>query len=264
VFLLKPFKIIFEHRYIIKSTTLSDIRTKYAGSLLGLFWLLLYPLLLLAAYSVVYIFIFSVRFGTMSSLEYVLLIFSGLIPFLGYNEALAASIPSVSANSALVKNTLFPIDVLPIKAVFVSQCTQAVGMLILLLALLITGKLTHFAFLLIPVWFFQVLLSIGVGWFLSALNIFFKDLQNIVTLISIFLMMVSPIAYTVDMIPTALQPFLKLNILYYFIVSYQDCLVIGYFPRDNVLLYLIVISLVMFTGGYWFFNKMKIIFSDNL
>lgn len=264
MFITKPFTMIYKYRDILMRTSWSDIRAKYAGSVLGLFWLILYPLLLLAAYSFVYIFIFQSRFATFSTVEYVMLIFSGLIPFLGFTEGIAVSIPSISANSALVKNTMFPIDILTVKSIIYSQCTQVVGMIILIIALAISGKLTFWAILVVPIWLCQLMLGIGLGWILASLNIYFKDLQNIVTLITIFLMMVSPIAYTIDMIPEFLVPFLKLNPLYYFIMAYQDSMVIGCYPRGNVLNYIVIISISIFILGYWFFEKMKSVFADNI
>lgn len=260
----KGFQIIYRHRKVLASTVAVDIKAKYAGSLLGLFWLLLYPALLLTAYSFVYIAVLQVRFGTMSTPEYVMLIFAGLIPFLGFTEGLSMSVVSVTSNSALIKNTLYPIDIIPVKAVFCSQCTQLVGMILLIFACAFFGKLTPYALLLPVIWIFQLLFSIGLGWIVSCLNVYFKDLQNIINLITLFLMMVSPIAYTVDMVPDGLRPFLALNPLYYFITSYQDSLIVGCFPRGNVLGVMILFSLAFFVIGYWFFCKMKQIFADNV
>ncbi len=264
MWLINPFRVIYKYRKIIKSTTIADLKAKFAGSLLGTFWIILYPLLLLTAYSFVYIFVLQVRFGQMSTPEYIMLIFSGLIPFLGFTEGLAASVVSVSSNSSLIKNTLFPIDIIPVKAVIISQCTQVVGMIILIITLIVSKNLTPYALLILPIWFCQMLFGIGLGWIVSCLNVYFKDLQNIISLITLFLMMISPIAYTVDMVPVGLKPFLSFNPLYYFITAYQDSLVIGCFPRDNVFFMLIVISLIMFIVGYWFFSKMKQVFADNV
>jgi lipopolysaccharide transport system permease protein len=259
-----PFLLIYKYRKILFQTTLNDIKGRYAGSVLGLLWLLLYPLLLLFAYSFVYLYIFKVRFGMFNSEQYVMLIFSGLIPFLGFTEGIAMGIPSVTANSGLIKNTLFPIDIIPIKAVLFSQCTQVVGLLLLLIALVVSKGLSFYAILIIPIWLLQILFTIGVTWILSGLNVYFRDLQNIITLITLFLMMVSPIAYSADMIPQSLQPFLKGNPLYYLIVSYQDSLILGQFPRGNVFYTLVIMSVATFIIGYWFFNKLKALFADNI
>lgn len=260
----KPFSIIYKNRNVLMSTSLVDIKARFAGSLLGVFWLLLYPILLLAAYSVVYIFIFKARFGQMNSATYVLLIFAGLIPFLGFTESIATTIVSVTSNSSLIKNTLFPIDIIPVKSVICSQTTQAVSLVLLIVASTIMGHGSAYMFLIPVIWLFQIMFSIGLGWILSCLNVYLKDLQSIVNLINLFLMMVSPIAYTVDMVPEGLRPFLAWNPLYYFISAYQDCIIQGRFPQNNVLTIIAIFSLFIFVFGYWFFCKMKEVFTDNI
>lgn len=246
------------------ATTVADIRSRYAGSLLGVFWAILYPALMLMAYSIVYIFIFRLRLEQMSTPQYIMLIFAGLIPFLGFSEGLANGVVSVTANAALVKNTLYPIDIIPVKAVLFSQCIEVVGFVLLLAALAIYGLLSPWALLIVPLWAFQVIFGIGIAWICSALNVVLRDLQSMVGIITMFLMMVSPIAYTPEMIPDGLRPLLKLNPLYYFITAYQECLIYGRFPARSVLLTLIIFSLLTFFMGHWFFGKMKQLFDDNI
>jgi lipopolysaccharide transport system permease protein len=76
--------------------------------------------------------------------------------------------------------------------------------------------------------------------------------------------MVSPIAYTVEMVPEALRPILAFNPLYYMIAAYQDCLFRGRFPSREVMAVLTSMSLLSFCGGYWFFSRMKKVFVDNV
>jgi lipopolysaccharide transport system permease protein len=146
---------------------LSDVRARFAGSALGLFWVFLLPFALLGVYAAVYIYVFKVRYGLFSSNEYVLLIFSGLIPFIGFSEALASGTGSVSANASLIRNTLFPIDLVPVKAVLTSQTVQVVGTVLLLLALAVFRKLTAWSALLPAIWALQLVLTVGTIWIFS-------------------------------------------------------------------------------------------------
>ena len=262
--MIKPFSIIWAHRKMLLSTVKADIKMRYAGSMLGLLWLVLYPALMLIAYSFVYVFILNVRLEQMATPQYVMLIFAGLIPFLGFSEGLSSSTVSVTANASLIKNTLYPIDIIPVKAVLVSQCTEIVGFALLLIATGASGLLTWYTPLILLIWFFQILFGIGIGWIFASLNVVSRDLQNFVGIITMFLMMVSPIAYTPEMIPAHMRSLLKLNPLSYFIAAYQDVLINGRFPTENVLPILIVLSLAIFWLGRWFFQKMKQIFSDNV
>jgi len=255
---------VWRHRKMLWATTVADIHTRYAGSVLGMFWMILYPALMLVAYSIVYVFILRLRLQQMSTPEYVMLIFAGLIPFLGFSEGLANSTVCVTANAALVKNTLYPIEIIPVKSVLYSQCTEVVGFVLLLIALAVNGNLTPWALMLIPIWAFQVIFGIGVAWIFSALNVVLRDLQSLVGIITMFLMMVSPIAYTPDMIPEGLRGILKLNPLYYYITAYQECLLYGKFPTAGILITLVIFSLLTYGIGFWFFGKMKQLFDDNI
>ncbi len=264
MFFLEPFKILYRNRRMLKALTFDDIKKKYAGSILGIAWLFLYPMLFLAAYAFVYSVVLNVRLGVMTSEEYILLIFSGLLPFLAFSETMGASVASITSNSALIKNTLVPIDIMPVKAALFSQCTQIVGGGLLLAALAVFQKLTPYALIAVYVWLCQMLFCMGAAWFLAAFCVYFRDLQTIVPLLTILLMFVSPIAYTADMVPGSLRFVMNFNPLYYFIAAYQDALVLGRFPAWDVLLLMTLIALAAFFVGYWLFRKTKMVLADNI
>jgi len=263
-FFLNPFRLIWKHRVLLIQTVWNDIRQRYVGMALGWIWSVLYPLLLLGVYALIYIFVFRVRVAqlNLNSAEYVALIFCGLIPFLGFSEALGIGVGSVVGNMNLIKNTLFPIELIPVKAVLSAQVTQTVGTFLLLITLIAMNKLTFFVLLLPIVWFCQILFMVGLIWILSGLNIFFRDLQNIVAVWILILMMLSPIAYTIDMVPASLRPFMVVNPLYYFIVTYQGVLMLGHLPPWTVVLTMFLLGILFFSAGFWFFTRLKLVFVD--
>lgn len=261
----EPFRIIWKHRRLLALTTASDIKTRFAGSILGLAWILLYPLLLLGAYAFIYIFVFKVRLNIDTEpIDFVIMIFCGLIPFLGIAEALGLGVPSVTNNASLIKNTLFPIELIPIKAVLTSQCTQVGGLFLLILTLAILGKLTLFSLLVVPIWLLNIMISVGVVWVLSSANVYLRDLQNMVAIMTLILMMVSPIAYTEEMVPEKMRIVLYFNPLYYLISSYRDVLMHGKFPEWRIFGIYAISSLTIFFAGYNFFSRMKKVFTDNV
>jgi len=246
-------------------TTRNDIRARYAGSLLGLIWMVLYPVLFLGAY----VFMF-IAIGQLKSLRgaqdqvTIIRIFCWLIPFIGFSEALGAGVTAVSTNANLIKNTLFPIELMPVRVVLSSQCTQVVGSGLLLIALALYHKLTFWALLLPAVWFCQVMFTFGLIWIVSSLNVYFRDLQSIVGLLIFILMMVSPIFWTPDMIPAGIRPYMCINPLYYIIISHQECLLFGRFPHYGVFWGLMLMAAGSFLVGFWFFRRMKRVFADNV
>jgi lipopolysaccharide transport system permease protein len=264
VIMKKPFLLLWRNRRMIKQTTMHDIRARYAGSYMGLVWAVLYPLLFLACYAVIYIFVFQMRYQSMGNVEYVMLIFSGLVPFIGVQEALAYGTGCVVANANLMKNTLFPIELVPVKTLLATQPTQISGFLLIVICLSFMGKLTPYVLLLPLAWIMQMLFDLGIIWIFSSLNVLFRDLQNIVGILIIFLMMISPIAYPAEIVPDNLRGFLGANPLYYMISTYQDILLMGRFPRIGLVVPFIAMSFIVFWIGYFFFSKMKKVFLDNV
>lgn len=264
MFFADPLQVIWRNRRLLKQTTLTDIRMRYAGSLLGLVWLFLYPLLFLGCYTVIYLCIYKMQYAGLTAAEGVLMIFCGLVPFLGFAEALSTGVGSLTANANLIRNTLFPADLLPVKSVLMSQTTQMVGTMLLLIALGLTGKLTWWILLLPVVWLLQLLLTVGLVWILATLNIYMRDIQQMIAILMLLLMMVSPISYTEEMVPASLRPILYLNPLYYVVVSYQAILLRGCFPPGAVLGVLSLIAAASFFSGFWFFKQIKKVLADNV
>jgi lipopolysaccharide transport system permease protein len=246
-------------------TSRNEIRGRYAGSLLGLLWVAVYPLLFLGVYGVIFTKIFPPspeRFP--EPLHYVLLIFCGLVPFLGFAEALSLGVASVTSNAQLIKNTLFPIELIPVKAVAVSQFTQVVGTALLLTALALTRGLTPWALLLPLVWFLQVIFSVGLMWVLSGLNVFLRDIQQVVGIAILVLMIFSPIAYTAEMVPPGLRVIIGLNPLFYFITAMQDCLWMQRSPPWQTWAVMAGLAAVFFWAGYGMFARLKPVFADHV
>lgn len=262
--MFKAFEILLYNRNMLIQTTVNDIKAKYAGSFIGLSWAILYPVVFLAAYAMMYIFVFNAKFHLYNTNDYVVMIFCGLIPYLGFQESVAGGTTSVVANVNLLKNTLFPIELVPAKTVFASQATQISGMILIALATIWLGRASVFTLLCIPLWILQIMFTVGVVWILSSLNVIFRDLQNMVYIMLFILMMVSPIAYPVEEVPDNLRFFLQLNPLYYIIACYQDVFMHSRMPDAYNFSVFFIMSFVSFFGGYHFFSRMKRVFTDNV
>ena len=102
---------------VLWALTFIESRRKYAGSILGMLWYPMYSALLLGSYCFVYLVVFRMRFKELGTYEYVLFVFAGLIPYLGFSEAVATSTASVRQSLAILKNAVFPIEFVPVKFV---------------------------------------------------------------------------------------------------------------------------------------------------
>lgn len=206
---------------VLWALTKIETRRKYAGSVLGLLWYPMYSALLLGSYCFLYLVVFKLRFREFGSYQYVLFVFSGLIPFLGFSEAVATSASSVRQNLAILRNAVFPIEFVPLKFV----CAALAGLfssLAILAALSVTAGFIGWHLLYLPVAVAALLsFSIAVAWFLSAATVLLPDLTQLVNISLMLLMFLSPVGYTVDMVPTNLRFLVFLNPLTYLIDAFR-------------------------------------------
>jgi lipopolysaccharide transport system permease protein len=259
---------LWRHRHLILHTTYSDTRGRYSGSILGSLWAVLSPLLLLGVYILVYVVILRVRMPNApgaSALDYILVIFAGLVPWFGFSEATTASLSSVVGNPNLIHNTSFPAPVLPVKAVLASLIGQSVGLMLLMLLLAFTNRASLY-WLLVPVAVIvQVTFSLGLGWILAVLNVFVRDLGQVISSLLLMLLFVSPIAYTREFIgDTRARLVLDLNPLSHLIELYRAPLVYGRAPAPLSVLVATGLALACFWLGFRFFVSIKPHLADHV
>lgn len=256
-------RLLFTHGRLLLRVVRNDLRARYAGSILGIAWSVITPLLILGIYAAVYLFVFKIqRVAGLSSFQYVMFIFSGLVPFLATGEALSIGTVSVIADKALLTNTVFPIDLAPLKPVLTSQVVMLVGMIVLVGGLGLSGDL-HWTAALVPLlWMGQVLALSGLNWVVSLLNVVFRDLQNLISAILMILLVASPIAYTPSMVPQQLQSLVVLNPFAYYVIGYQKLLVLGELPTTGQAIVIAGLSFGIFAVGSWFFPRAKRVLID--
>jgi len=254
--------LLLRYRSIFTRTLVDEVRQKYAGSVAGLFWMVLSPLVLLTLYSIIYLVIFRVQPTSMSEHDYVLYILSGLVPFLGFSDALNSGSSSLSLNKAVLLNTVYPSELVPLRAVFASHAMTIVGLAFVVLAALILGK-SSWALLLLPVLLvFQVMLVVGIAWVLSLASLVLRDISHVLGFVTMMLLVMSPIAYTPEMVPDRVKFVIYLNPLAYFIRGFQDILAFGHLPSNSVLAAIAGLGLASSCVGLWVFRRVKKVFFD--
>src|SRR5687768_15741903 len=129
---VKSGKMILDNWRLLASITRVELQKKYAGSVLGLAWVFLQPALLLCVYLFIYLIVFDVRFPGFSTFDYVLYVFCGLVPYIGFMEAVTTGALSIRQNIHLVKNVMLPIDLIPVRTVIVGMTSQFVSLALLI------------------------------------------------------------------------------------------------------------------------------------
>jgi lipopolysaccharide transport system permease protein len=257
---------IYIQRSLIRSFVVRDLRARYIGSFMGLFWSVIHPIVLLVSYTFVFHYIMGQKpppeMGTNS---FALFLFCSFLPWLFFQEALQRSSTVIVENANLVTKTLFPSEILPLVVLLAAFVNHLIGFAILLcIIFFVIGKISFFI-LLVPVYLLLMMLfTLGISWFVASLNVFVRDVSQILTVILTFWFWFTPIFFTWNRFPKRLLLVIRLNPLAHVVMGYRDCLLRGQMPDLKILTILAVLSLVIFAAGGFFFRKTKREFVDVL
>ncbi len=248
---------LFQYRKLLYSTTKFELQKRYAGSLLGYAWLVLYPLLFLSVYLFLWLVIFKMRFPGYSELAYVVFVFSGLVPFLFVNESIGSVTTVIKQNIHLIKNVIIPIDLIPARVVGVVFPSFIIGSLLITILSAVNGTLSWGILLLPFVMILLIAFILGICLLLAPLGVFLPDLSNIVNLMMTLLMFLSPIAFKSDMVPSSLQLVILVNPISYILEAFRYVFIGGHEVFIWQWLMFIIISLATFCIGASFFQRFK-------
>lgn len=270
VYSLNPINILIglnQHWDLIFKMTKRNVVGRYRGSLMGIVWSLLNPILMLTVYTLVFSVVFKVRWGgnEQSNLDFASFLFAGMIIHSLFSECLVRSPSLITGNIQYVKKVVFPLEVLAWVTVLSALFHALVSSLIFVIFLLIFKSTIHWTVLLAPVVVFPLLmLSVGASWFLASLGVFIKDIAQIVGILSTVLFFVSPILYPVEALPEDLRALAYINPLTLVIEQYRDVLLLGHMPSWWDWVVYLLASLVLAWLGLVWFQKTRRIFPDVL
>ena len=256
-------RMFFRHRRLLWNLIILDFRVRYAGSRLGLVWLLVSPFIVLAAYLFLFGKVLQVQPEPgMRGFDYGLLVACGLLPWIGFAEGVTRGTSSVLAQRNLLRSQVFPMELLPVTAVCAALLGQICGTALLLAVLGWRGALGP-ALMWLPVLFLlQTLLTIGIVWFLSCVNILYRDTSQVVGFVILLLMFVSHIAYTERMVPAGLAWMVKVNPLFYLIDGYREALLFNHVPGLGGLTFLGGLAGLALVTGHRYFMRLRRVLPD--
>jgi lipopolysaccharide transport system permease protein len=258
----------FERRDLTLSVNLFKLglSDRYLGSTLGLVWAIVNPLLMLGIFTFVFGFVFKSKMpGAETSMSYVIWLISGYAPWLGISEGLASGTSSVIANSGIVKNLAFKTELLPIQGALMGCIPLAVGLMFLVVLMATDGRTPTLAWILIPFAIVvQFVLVAGISFFLSALNVFVRDVGVALTNLLIVLLFITPIFYPISAFPGPMRIVAEFNPFYVLSEAYRLPLLEGRMPRPGQLAYVCGVSAITFVFGLAFFRRLKSYFDARL
>jgi ABC-type polysaccharide/polyol phosphate export permease len=254
---------VLRYRAMIGALALRDLQSRYAGTLGGTLWAFAHPL----AIVVIFYFVFAVGFKAQgpSSTPFILWFVCGLVPWFFFNDTLLTIADSITRNAHLVKKTVFPTEILPLVHITSGLFPHAI-FLVILAGMLAFFKVPFLPDRLLVVYFLicTCALLIGFGWMLSALQVFYRDISQALTIFLNLWFWVTPIVWSPEIMPAAYRGLLFYNPMYYVIEGYRGLLIFNssVWPGAMETAYFWSVTLLAFFVGAYIFRRLKPEFAD--
>jgi lipopolysaccharide transport system permease protein len=260
-----PFICAWQYRTLIARLAKREIHARYRGSILGVIWAFIVPLLMLGVYTFVFSIVFRIRWEVPMEEKgaFALLLFSGLIIFNLFSECITRAPGLMLENVSFIKKVVFPLEIMPWVSMQVTLFNAVVSLLILLVFYLVVHGLPPTTVFLLPVVLFPlVLLILGLGWFLSSVGVFLRDVQPFVGLLTTMMMFLSPIFYPLSAIPETYRGLIQLNPLTFVLNASKSVMFWGQMPQWVDWLLYTIFSWVVGSLGFVWFQKTRKGFAD--
>lgn len=259
--MIETLKEIWAYRSMIRSLVHKDLRGRYQASVLGFLWTFIVPLCQLAVYSLM----FSIIMRGAAVEKFYLYVFVALIPWNFFSACLTGGASSVVAQQSLVNKIYFPREVVPISYVTSSFVNMLLCEIIVIAVSIFSGvPFNVLGYLCLPlVMLVEYLFALGITMIISAIDVYFRDLEHILGVVAMAWMFVTPIMYDSSIVADSRWFALyKLNPMYIIVTAYRDILYAGKVPQLKELAIMLGISIVLLWLGFRIFGRLKRRFSE--
>lgn len=248
---------LFAQREIIRILTWRDFQARYRGSLAGLLWSIIQPLMTMTIYTLVFSSFLQVRFNSSDSpFTFAVYLLCGLLPWNNFSEGLAQSTTIIRSNSNLVKRVVFPLEILPLNLSMSGMIQQLIGLCLLLpLALIVTGKLGLALFFLPVLLVIQLLLFTGINWIWASISVYIPDIRHATPALTMVLMFMTPILYPENVVPAWASWIVQINPIAYLVRMMRGLIMDNALPTLAEFGGVTLVCLLVFMIGYsWFMH----------
>jgi len=249
---------------LILSLARRELIARYKGSVLGVVWAIVTPVVMITIFTFIFAVIFKARFGPNGNAwDYALYLFCGLLPWTMFQETLQGSSTTIVNHANLVKRVVFPLETLPVAQAFSAVGNQMFGTVALIIATIVVRHELHVTILWLPALLIpQLLLTLGAAWLVASLGVFLRDIAQGITLVLMAWMYLTPIIYPESIVPERYRAYINLNPFTSLVRNYRRIFLEGLRPDWPSLAYFTALAVVLFVFGYWWFAKTRRNFAD--
>lgn len=257
---------LFQRRWLIAYFVQRELSQGYRGSLLGIFWIFLGPVLMIALYTLVFSEILGLRFRHVEGVtNFGLYLYCGLIPFLAFGESLNKSVGIIRSSSTLVQQVVFPLEILPLSTAVTAVLNQVFQFSALTVLIIILNTSLHWTMLLIPLLMIpQLLFYLGLGYLGSVVGTYLPDVQETLRAVVRAMFFLTPILWPISAVADKkyLSLVVDLNPLAYLVGAYRALVFEGRLPDMLPTLYFTLFATALCLGGLLLFDRAKKHFAD--
>lgn len=240
---------LYRYRWLLFELVSRDLKLRYRGSVLGFAWTLLNPLLFMAVYALVFGVYLKIGIH-----NYPVFLLSGVMAWNWFVSSMTAGTSSILDGRMYVGKTVFPAELLVIVPVL-SNCVNFIFSLPLIVVIVyVYHQHLGLPVLLLPaIMILQALFTVGLLFFIATLNVFFRDLQQLIQYVLMMLFFLIPIFYSVNLVPVAMRPFILANPITMIITAYQHIFYYNDLPNLAGLGLVFLLAIALVVAGYAMF-----------
>ncbi len=248
---------IARYSHLIASFVSNDLKTRYAGSSVGLFWTVGKPLLELLTYTFVFTILLRVQFRSdFDTVSNALYLFCGFVAWLAVSESVQRTGNIIRENGHLIKKVHFPPAILPIYACLSEAVNQVLRFLLLMAAFLAVGGSLSWTLLWVPVlMIFQLVFTVGLAMLVSCASVYFKDIVQVLPSALMIWMFVTPVFYPSDVYARQYAPILVLNPLSHLVGMYRLVMLDHLPPLPGQMVTFAVATVILALSGGMIFHR---------
>lgn len=257
---------LFAHRHLLFQLVRRDIEGRYRGSLFGIFWAFLNPLLMLSVYTIVFgVFLHTRWAGTSSSLQFSVVLFAGLIVFNFFSECVNRAPALIPSNVNFVKKVVFPLELLPWVIVGTALFHACISLAVWTVFSAFVYGAVHWTLVLLPLIFVPLIFVVlGFSWIISSLSVYLRDIGQVIGVLTSVVMFLSPIFYAIESLPKPFQTLLHANPLTFIVEQSRQVMIQGGLPDFASLAMFTAVSAVFAWLSLRWFQKARDGFADVL
>lgn len=253
-------KDLYNYREFLQTSVKKDIRGKYKGSFLGVLWSFINPLLSVLVYAIVFSKI--MRFNIDNYLIYLI---TGVLPWTFFTTSINTGMNAILFNANIIKKVYFPRIILPISSVTSCLVNFLISCIVIVIFVLFSGIGLTLNILWLPVIvLIQYFFCLGLVFILSAIEVFVRDMEHIVTFILSMAFYMTPILYKPEQVPENLRFILDLNPMTHIINSYRDIFYFGTSPELVKLFVVFLVSIFILLISYHIFERLQRGFAEEV